>query len=53
VEGFLGGRIRFTQIVDTVARVIDDLVPPSGPVTVVDVLDADRWARERAKEMMH
>jgi 1-deoxy-D-xylulose-5-phosphate reductoisomerase len=52
VEGFLGGRIRFTQIVDTVARVIDDLVPPSGPVTVVDVLDADRWARERAKEMM-
>jgi 1-deoxy-D-xylulose-5-phosphate reductoisomerase len=53
VEGFLGGRIRFTQIVDTVTRVIDDLVAPSGPVTVDDVLDADRWARERTKERIY
>jgi 1-deoxy-D-xylulose-5-phosphate reductoisomerase len=49
VEGFLSGRIRFTQIVETVARVIDDLRTPSGVLTVDDVLSADRWARGRAR----
>jgi 1-deoxy-D-xylulose-5-phosphate reductoisomerase len=48
VEGFLDGRIRFTDIVDTVARVIDDLRTPSGALTVESVESADRWARRRA-----
>ncbi len=52
VEGFLAGRIRFTHIVDTVARVIEELVPPSGPLTVEAVLSADRWARTRAGELL-
>jgi 1-deoxy-D-xylulose-5-phosphate reductoisomerase len=52
VEGFLSGRIRFTHIVDTVARVIDDLEPPQGKLTVDDVLAADRWARERARQFL-
>jgi 1-deoxy-D-xylulose-5-phosphate reductoisomerase len=52
VEGFLSGRIRFTHIVDTVARVIDDLDAPSGKLTVDDVLSADRWARERARQLV-
>jgi 1-deoxy-D-xylulose-5-phosphate reductoisomerase len=52
VEGFLSGRIRFTHIVDTVARVIDDLRAPSGKLTVDDVLSADRWARERAQQLV-
>jgi 1-deoxy-D-xylulose-5-phosphate reductoisomerase len=52
VEGFLSGRIRFTHIVDTVARVIDDLDAPSGPLTVDDVLSADRWARDRAQQLV-
>jgi 1-deoxy-D-xylulose-5-phosphate reductoisomerase len=52
VEGFLSGRIRFTHIVDTVARVIDDLEAPSEKLTVDDVLSADRWARERAQQLL-
>jgi 1-deoxy-D-xylulose-5-phosphate reductoisomerase len=52
VEGFLSGRIRFTQIVDTVARVIEDLRTPSGSLTVEDVLAADEWARERARQLV-
>jgi 1-deoxy-D-xylulose-5-phosphate reductoisomerase len=52
VEGFLAGRIRFTHIVDTVARVIDDLEAPAGALTVDDVLSADRWARERAHQLL-
>jgi 1-deoxy-D-xylulose-5-phosphate reductoisomerase len=52
VEGFLAGRIRFTHIVETVARVVDDLKAPSGPLTVEAVLSADRWARDRAQELV-
>jgi 1-deoxy-D-xylulose-5-phosphate reductoisomerase len=50
VEGFLSGRIRFTHIVDTVARVIDDLEAPSEKLTVDDVMSADRWARKRTRQ---
>jgi 1-deoxy-D-xylulose-5-phosphate reductoisomerase len=52
VEGFLAGRIGFTQIVDTVARVIGDLETPSGELTIDAVLAADRWARERARQLL-
>jgi len=55
VEAFLAGRIPFTAIVDTVARVLDEhMAPGSGEwvpgnaVTLDDVLHADAWARARA-----
>jgi 1-deoxy-D-xylulose-5-phosphate reductoisomerase len=50
VAGFLRGNLRFLQIVDTVADVLDqahDAGLPA-PRDVDDVLAADAWARERA-----
>ncbi len=54
VHAFLDGRIRFTDIVDTVARVVEDhasggggIVP--GELSVETVLRADAWAREQAR----
>jgi len=52
VEGFLAGRIRFTHIVETVARVVDDLEAPAGSLTIDDVLSADLWARGRARQLV-
>jgi 1-deoxy-D-xylulose-5-phosphate reductoisomerase len=52
VEGFLAGGVPFTEIVDTVARVVDDHVPPSGRPRVEDVVSADGWARERARQLL-
>jgi 1-deoxy-D-xylulose-5-phosphate reductoisomerase len=53
VEAFHSGAIGFTDIVDTVAAVVDEqrliTVPAAGAVTLEDVLDAERWARERAR----
>jgi len=58
VSAFLEGRIPFTSIVDTVARVLDEhLAAGSGEwvdgnsVTLDDVLHADAWARARAAEI--
>ncbi|MDV3125247.1 1-deoxy-D-xylulose-5-phosphate reductoisomerase [Mycobacterium sp. 21AC1] len=50
-EAFLDGRIRFPAIVDT----IGDVLHAAGqwaqePATVDDVLDAQRWAREKARQ---
>jgi 1-deoxy-D-xylulose-5-phosphate reductoisomerase len=47
---FLSGRIRFPAIVRTIAEVLraaDQWAAP--PATVEDVLDAQHWARDRAK----
>ena len=52
VEGFLKGRIRFTEIVETVARVVDDHQPPAGGLSLDRVLAADDWARERARQVL-
>ena len=52
VEAFLEGGVPFPDIVDTVARVVDDHVPPTGQLTVEDVLAADDWARERARQLL-
>ncbi|HEY1916721.1 MAG TPA: 1-deoxy-D-xylulose-5-phosphate reductoisomerase [Streptosporangiaceae bacterium] len=52
VAAFLGGTIPFTGIVDTVMRVISEHDGTSlGTVGLADVLDADRWARARAREL--
>ncbi len=52
VEAFRQGRLRFVDIVDTVAKVLDrhDVthhdVPSGSSLTVDDVLAADAWARD-------
>ena len=47
VAAFVAGRLRFTGIVDTVAQVLDE--HEVGNIgSVPDVLDAERWARDRA-----
>jgi 1-deoxy-D-xylulose-5-phosphate reductoisomerase len=49
VEAFHAGRIPFTAIVDTVARVLARHdVPSKQHLTVEDVLAADAWARDEA-----
>jgi len=52
VDGFLKGGVRFPEIVETVARVVDDHVPPAGPSRIEDVLAADDWARTRARQLL-
>ena len=46
-------RLPFTGIVDTVARVVDehDTARTGTPSTVADVLEAEGWARARAREL--
>ena len=47
---FLAGRIRFPRIVGTIAEVLRDADRwAAEPATVDDVLDAQRWARERTR----
>lgn len=49
-EAFLAGRIRFPAIVGTIAEVLAAADRwAAEPVTVEDVLDAQRWARDRAR----
>jgi 1-deoxy-D-xylulose-5-phosphate reductoisomerase len=52
VEAFLAGGLRFTRITDTVARVLSEHDDSSRElVTLEDVLAADSWARDRAREL--
>ncbi|WP_299563381.1 1-deoxy-D-xylulose-5-phosphate reductoisomerase [uncultured Mycolicibacterium sp.] len=52
-EAFLAGRIRFPAIVQTVAEVLHAADQwAAEPATVEDVLDAQRWARQRAKQIV-
>lgn len=49
-EAFLTGRIAFSSIVATIADVLRGADQwAASPATVDDVLDAQRWARERAQ----
>jgi 1-deoxy-D-xylulose-5-phosphate reductoisomerase len=58
VQAFFDGRIRFTDIVDTVARVVEDHAHTaeagirSEDLDVETVLRADAWARNRAREVL-
>ncbi len=53
VAAFLDGRIGFTRIVDTVARIVSEHDAACAAVTTVaDVLAVDDWARRRAAELM-
>ncbi|WP_445154811.1 1-deoxy-D-xylulose-5-phosphate reductoisomerase [Arthrobacter sp. Hor0625] len=51
VTAFHAGRIRFTDIVDTVEAVLSGHSGSSG-LTVESVLDAERWARARTLERL-
>jgi 1-deoxy-D-xylulose-5-phosphate reductoisomerase len=53
VDAFLAGRLPFTGIVDTVARVVEEHgTPQAGTrLTVENVLEAETWARARAGEL--
>ncbi len=52
VADFLAGRISFTRIVDTVARIVSEHDGAGSAVTsVADVLAVDGWARQRAREL--
>jgi 1-deoxy-D-xylulose-5-phosphate reductoisomerase len=50
VAAFLDGRLAFLDIVDTLARVVAEHVPEPA-LSLAAVLDAERWARERAREL--
>ncbi|MGK5497226.1 1-deoxy-D-xylulose-5-phosphate reductoisomerase [Streptomyces sp. URMC 125] len=52
VGAFLSGGLSFTGIVDTVAAVVEEHgTPRGGGLTLEDVLDAEEWARARAREL--
>jgi 1-deoxy-D-xylulose-5-phosphate reductoisomerase len=51
VTAFHAGRIRFTDIVDTIEAVLSGHTGSSG-LTVESVLDAESWARARAHERL-
>jgi 1-deoxy-D-xylulose-5-phosphate reductoisomerase len=53
VARFLDGGTSFTSIVDTVARVLDEADGwDAEPENVAEVLAAEKWARERARELV-
>ncbi|MEC4020664.1 1-deoxy-D-xylulose-5-phosphate reductoisomerase [Streptomyces sp. H27-D2] len=53
VDAFLNGALPFTGIVDTVAEVVAEHGRPvrGTSLTVADVLEAETWARARAREL--
>ena len=51
VMAFHAGRIRFTDIVDTIEAVLSEHTGSSG-LTVESVLDAESWARARAQDRL-
>ncbi len=50
VGAFVAGRLRFTGIVDTLARLLDEH-EVRNLTSVADVVDAETWARTRAAEL--
>lgn len=54
VQAFLDERIRFPEIVRTVARVVRDAGQwRAEPGELAEVLAADEWARDRARTLVH
>lgn len=51
VLAFHAGAIGYLEILETVARVVEEHEP--GDFTLEAVLDAERWARARADELVH
>ena len=51
VEAFHRNKIGFNQIVEVIQRVVD-AHEPTGELTLESVLEAERWARDRAVAQM-
>jgi 1-deoxy-D-xylulose-5-phosphate reductoisomerase len=56
VEAFLASRLPFNGIVDTVSAVVEEHTgrggtPGESDLTLTDVLQAETWARRRAREL--
>ncbi len=51
VEAFLEGRLRFTDIPNSLMRVLDKHKAVKKP-SLEDILEADRWARQEAKAIL-
>lgn len=51
VEAFLNNRIKFTGIYELIARVLD-MHEVQKIVSIEDVLEADRWARQEAQQLI-
>ena len=51
MAAFIGGKLPFVGIVDTVARVIEEAPDYAEPGTVEEVLTAEEWARIRTREL--
>jgi 1-deoxy-D-xylulose-5-phosphate reductoisomerase len=52
VLAFHAGRLGFTDIVDTVSRVVDAHTAPGDELSREVLLDADAWARAHAREVI-
>lgn len=55
VDAFLKGELPFNGIMETVTRTVEEHVPAAAPgtaLTVADVLEAETWARARARELV-
>ncbi len=53
VDAFLGGRLAFTAIVDTVAQVVSEhRWESTAGTTLSEIYAADEWARVRARELI-
>jgi 1-deoxy-D-xylulose-5-phosphate reductoisomerase len=52
VAAFLAGRLPFLGIVDTVATVVAEAPRDGNPSSVDDVVEAEEWARARARALM-
>lgn len=51
VAAFLKGKIRFSKIVDIVEKVVLSHRPQKS-FTIEEIFEADRWAREKARELI-
>jgi 1-deoxy-D-xylulose-5-phosphate reductoisomerase len=52
VAGFLAGNLRFTGIVDTVARIVEGAPDFGKPNSVSDVISAESWARQQTQALI-
>ncbi|WP_404289943.1 1-deoxy-D-xylulose-5-phosphate reductoisomerase [Glutamicibacter arilaitensis] len=52
VDAFHEGKIRFTDIVETIEQVLEDYTPVNAELSVELVLETDRWARAYAISLL-
>lgn len=53
VDAFHDGKIGFLDIVDSVAKIIDEHEPAAGEVTLESLEAAEAWARQRARDQLN